>query len=131
MELVVAKVNLLKALALAKGRRDLSTEGIVPQAQDLELGTRGEFRWDGTFQSVDAEVEVGEPAQEAKLGRQAATEAVVGQLEPCQPSEIGDARCYGARDALGFKVQRHDTPGCCRTAGDPVPVTEFHGRVAP
>lgn len=131
MELVVAKVNLLKALALAKGRWDLSTVGIVPQAQDLELGTCREFRRNVTFESVDAEVEVGEPAQEAKLGRQAATEAVVGQLEPCQPSEFGDARRYGARDALGFKVQRDDTPRGHRTAGDPVPVAELHGRVAP
>lgn len=96
MELVVAKVYLLKVLALAKGRWDLSTEGIVPQAQDLELGTCREFRWDVTFQSVDAEVEVGEPAQEAKLGRHAAMEAVIEQLEPCQPSELGNARCHGS-----------------------------------
>ena len=131
MELVVAKVNLLKALALAKAMWDLSMEGIVPQAHDLELGTRREFRRDVTFQSVDAEVQVGEPAQEAKLRRQATTEAVVGQLEPCQPSEVGDARRYGARDALGFKVQRDDTPRGHHTAGDPVPVAELHGHVAP
>lgn len=96
MELVVCKVNLLKALALAKAMWDLSMEGIVPQAQNLELGTCREFRWDVTFQTVHAEVEVGESAQEAKLGRYTATKAIVGQLELCQPSEVGDARCYGA-----------------------------------
>ena len=131
MELVFAKVNLLKVLAFAKSSWDLSAEGIFPQAQDLELGTCRELGRDGTFQSVHAEVEVGESAQEAKLGRHAATKAVVGQLEPCQPSEVGDARRYGARDALGFKVQRDDTPRGHHTAGDPVPVAELHGHVAP
>ena len=121
----------MKALALAKASWDLSAEGIFPQAENLELGTCRELGRDGTFQSVHAEVEVGEPAQEAKLGRHAATEAVVGQLEPFQPSEVSDARPDGARDALGFKVQCNDTPGWCHAASDPVPVTEFHGRVAP
>lgn len=67
MELVVAKVNLLKMLALTKARWDVSVEGIIPQTKDLELRTPRELRRDGTFQSVHAEVEVVEPAQEAKL----------------------------------------------------------------
>lgn len=77
MELFVAKVNLLKTLALAKARRDPSVEGVVPQTKDSESGTCREFRWDVTFQTVHAEVEVGESAQEAELGRYAAVEAVV------------------------------------------------------
>ena len=77
MELVVAKVNLLKIFALTKARWNLSMEGIVPQTQDLELGTCRELRRDVTLQSVHAEVEVGELGQEAELGRYAAVEAVV------------------------------------------------------
>ena len=67
MQVIVAKVNLLKMFALAKARWDVSVEGIVPQTKDLELRTCREFRRDVTFQSVHAEVEVAEPAQEAKL----------------------------------------------------------------
>ena len=96
MELVVAKVNLLKMLASTKARWDLTVEGIIPQTKDLELGTCREFGRDVTFQSVHAEVEVAESAQEAKLGGYTAMEAIVRKLEACQPGEVDNARCDGA-----------------------------------
>ena len=52
-------------------------ERIPPQIQDLKLGTCREFRWDVTFQSVHAEVEVAELAQDTELGRYFAMEAII------------------------------------------------------
>lgn len=104
-EEVIREGEVLKAGQSADGGRNLAGEEVVGDIQLLEAEHPSDGVWQGPDELVEAEIEDGEVLEEADLGREARSEAVVEENDLVEgPGHVANA----CRDASPEAVVGED-----------------------
>jgi hypothetical protein len=77
LQLVVAEYDLLETDALGQVLGDLTLEGVLPQAEDLEMGAGRQLNWYAAVKRIDAQVEVDDLSEASELCWDASMESIV------------------------------------------------------